>query len=214
MYLETGLSSFSLPCSTNCNIANAVNDFVNEPIGTTGPFSILELSLKNFLMQKTILAILPSVDEIAKISSVEENVESVSNNAIEVQEVLKYRKSGLTAERSLSFVKIVVDFMEKERPYVDPELTLFLLAERMEIHPNHLSQVINHHFKQNFFDFINEHRVRDVKKAIAEGTYTKFTLLGIGMEFGFSSKASFNRAFKKSTGMTPTLYKKLSEAGV
>jgi AraC-like DNA-binding protein len=126
--------------------------------------------------------------------------------------VSKYRKSGLSPERSLTLVKMVEEYMDTEKPYLESELTLFTLAEKMNIHPNHLSQIVNHHFKQNFFDFINEYRVSDVKKAIAISSHTNLTFLGIAMEFGFSSKASFNRAFKKSTGMTPTLFKKLSRS--
>jgi len=135
-------------------------------------------------------------------------IRSVSDEVI--PGLFKYRKSGLSPERSLTLVKMVEEYMDNKKPYLESELTLFILAERMAIHPNHLSQIINHHFKQNFFDFINDYRVNEVKKAIATGTHTNLTLLGIAMEFGFSSKASFNRAFKKSTGMTPTLFKKLS----
>ena len=98
--------------------------------------------------------------------------------------------------------------MQEKKPYQDMELTLFSLSKQLKIHPNHLSQIINQHRNQNFFDYINEQRVNDVKDALLSDKYDNHSLLGIAHEFGFSSKASFNRAFKKFTGMTPSEFKR------
>ena len=98
--------------------------------------------------------------------------------------------------------------MQDKKPYQDNELTLFTLAKQLKIHPNHLSQIINQHHNQNFFDYINEQRVIDVKEALLSHKYDNHSLLGIAHEFGFNSKASFNRAFKKFTGMTPSDFKR------
>ena len=94
---------------------------------------------------------------------------------------------------------------------MDEDLTLFNLAMIMQIHPNHLSQVINMNEQRNFFDFINYYRVEAVKENIVSKRHVNKTLLGIALECGFSSKAAFNRAFKKFTGQTPSEFKRLSD---
>jgi len=58
----------------------------------------------------------------------------------------------------------------------------------------------------NFNDFINHHRIEAVKKMFEAGEQDNITLLGIAFDAGFNSKASFNRAFKKSTSLSPKEY--------
>ena len=120
----------------------------------------------------------------------------------------KYKHSGLGKEKSLELFGSLANLMQEKKPYQDMELTLFSLSKQLKIHPNHLSQIINQHRNQNFFDYINEQRVNDVKEALLSDKYDNHSLLGVAHEFGFSSKASFNRAFKKFTGMTPSEFKK------
>lgn len=120
----------------------------------------------------------------------------------------KYKNSGLSIEKSLELFTALEDFMQKSKPYQNPELTLFSLAKQLSIHPNHLSQIINQHHKQNFFDYVNEYRVKDVKEALLSGKYDNHSLLGVAFECGFNSKASFNRAFKKNAGVTPSEFRK------
>jgi AraC-like DNA-binding protein len=122
----------------------------------------------------------------------------------------KYLKSGLTAEKSKELYDQVKDLMRIKKLYMDEDLTLFNLAMIMQIHPNHLSQVINMNEQRNFFDFINYYRVEAVKENIVSKRHVNKTLLGIALECGFSSKAAFNRAFKKFTGQTPSEFKRLS----
>ena len=122
----------------------------------------------------------------------------------------KYKHSSLTKEKSFELFESLKLFMLKKKPYQDSELTLYSLAKQFEIHPNHLSQLINQSCNQNFFDFVNEHRVNDVKEILLANQYRNLSLLGIAFEAGFNSKASFNRAFKKFTGMTPSEFKRKS----
>jgi len=68
--------------------------------------------------------------------------------------------------------------------------------------------VINTMEQRNFFDFINYFRIEAVKQKITSKRYEHFTLPGIAFECGFNSKAAFNRAFKKITGVTPTEFKR------
>lgn len=116
-------------------------------------------------------------------------------------------KQRETDQTSALFQKIV-DFMESEKAFLSNDLTLQKLADRMKIPPYQLSQTINQEGGYNFFDFVNRYRVGEVKRRMELGEDHQHTLLAIALDSGFSSKAAFNRAFKKFTGMTPTVYKK------
>jgi len=97
--------------------------------------------------------------------------------------------------------------MLNEKPYLNPDLNLYSLAKLLDIRPNHLSQIINSMEKKNFFDFVNEYRIHEVKKNLVQDDKKNLSLLGIAFESGFNSKASFNRAFRKIEGTTPSKYK-------
>ena len=101
----------------------------------------------------------------------------------------------------------LVSFMEAERPYLDPELTLPKLAKGLDIPAHHLSQIINEVHKDNFFDFINQYRVEEVKSKMQDEKFENYSLLAIAFDSGFNSKSAFNRVFKKITSMTPSQYK-------
>lgn len=98
--------------------------------------------------------------------------------------------------------------IETAMHYQDPDLTLGLLAEKLQLTPHELSRIINTAFKKSFSDFINEYRVTEVLRKMQDPGYDNMTLLGIAFEAGFNSKTTFNRIFKQMTGKSPTEYKK------
>lgn len=104
--------------------------------------------------------------------------------------------------------------MQPEKPYRDSELTLTKLADMLSVSPHNLSEVINTQVGQNFFDFVNQYRVEEVKQNLANKEMQHFTLLALGLEAGFNSKSSFNAIFKKHTGAPPSEFRKnLRSAG-
>jgi AraC-like DNA-binding protein len=119
----------------------------------------------------------------------------------------KYRKSALTGEQAEKILARLVNVMEHDKPYLEMGLTLHMLADKLEVSPHHLSQVINEKLDKSFFDFVNEYRVGEAKKALADSESDRFSILGIAMEAGFNSKSAFYTAFKKYTGMTPSQFK-------
>ncbi|ADY52787.1 transcriptional regulator, AraC family [Pseudopedobacter saltans DSM 12145] len=123
-------------------------------------------------------------------------------------EKAKYEKSNLTDNQMQAIHGTLCELMLAERPYSNPELTLLDLAQQVHVHPNTLSQVINSIEQRNFFDYINAHRVEAFKQAILLPENQKFTLLSIAFDCGFNSKTSFNRNFKKVTGLSPSEYLK------
>jgi AraC-like DNA-binding protein len=97
----------------------------------------------------------------------------------------------------------IVDLLGKRKIYEDPELSLTQLAGQLESNPTIISKAINNCFQMNFNDFINSYRINAVKEKFQEGLHKKQTLLAIALDCGFNSKATFNRAFKKNSGLSP-----------
>jgi AraC-like DNA-binding protein len=97
-----------------------------------------------------------------------------------------------------------------ERPFLDSKLTLHQLAKMTETNEKYLSAFLNESYKQNFFSYINDHRIAHAKELLLDPGNEHFTLETIGNMSGFHSKSSFNSAFKKSTGLTPSEFKKNS----
>ena len=95
------------------------------------------------------------------------------------------------------------NFLETDKVYEEPELTLSELARRLSTNTSVLSKVVNQGFGMSFNDYINQFRVNAVINLLKKGEHKKQTLLGIAFDCGFNSKATFNRAFKKMTGLSP-----------
>ena len=120
----------------------------------------------------------------------------------------KYEKSGLNLSDLQTIHTRLTQLMQKEKLYKNPELTLLELSQKLCIHPNVLSQVINSIEQKNLYDYVNQQRVEEFKKLVALPENQKFTLLSLAFECGYNSKTAFNRNFKKETGVSPTAYLK------
>lgn len=125
--------------------------------------------------------------------------------------VKKYEKSNLTSERADEYLKRLLSCMETEKPYIDGDLTLQKLADRLSIPASHLSQIINERLEQNFFDFINRYRVKEVQRLFEDPSKKHYSLLAIAEEVGFNSKSTFNSAFKKYANMTPSEFRRVMD---
>ncbi len=101
----------------------------------------------------------------------------------------------------------VVALVLNKSLYKKQELTLADLAKEAGIHQKQLSFLINHFSGKNFFNFINEYRVKEAQQLLMDKKYEHLSFLGIAFEAGFNSKATFNASFKKVTGQTPRQYK-------
>lgn len=119
-----------------------------------------------------------------------------------------YQKSGLTETEAKSHLKKLLLMMETEKPYLNSELTLRELAEKLSMSTHNLSEILNTRLNQNFYDFINHYRVEDVKRRMADKESENFNLIAIAFDSGFNSKSAFNTIFKKHTGVTPSQYRK------
>ena len=124
----------------------------------------------------------------------------------------KYEKTRLKDDEADSIRKKLEHYLDFQHPYLNKNLTIGELADAIDVPTYQLSQLINGHMGQSFFELINSYRVKEVKKRFFDSKFSNLTLLGIAMECGFNSKASFNRIFKQITNQTPTEYIKTKNA--
>lgn len=123
------------------------------------------------------------------------------------EEKIKYSGSSLKVDEASKYAKLIGENMRIDKPYLNPELSLTQLASQLNISPHHLSQIINEKFNSNFFEYINQFRVEEVKARINNPEFESYSLLGIALDSGFNSKSAFNRIFKKFTNQTPSQFK-------
>lgn len=119
----------------------------------------------------------------------------------------KYKNTDLPESMKQQCLNKLQNLMDSEKLYRDASLSLDLLAKKIAISPKYLSLIINQSCHQNFYDFVNKHRIDESKKLMLNDTQRK-TILEIAYDVGFNSKQTFNKAFKQFTGMTPSAYKK------
>jgi AraC-like DNA-binding protein len=93
--------------------------------------------------------------------------------------------------------------VEEEHLYLNPKLSIKDIAEKLKTNVNYVSKAINSKTDSNFFEFINQYRVKEFERLVILPQKANFTLLAIALECGFNSKASFNRIIKDVTGLTP-----------
>jgi len=118
----------------------------------------------------------------------------------------KYIKSGLSDIESKKLLATLREHLEKEKSYLNPNLTLDQLASEMNETRHRLSEVINRESSINFYGFINAFRLQEFLNAIDEDRFPHFTILAIALECGFKSTSAFYSLFKKNMGKTPKEY--------
>ncbi|WP_415403980.1 helix-turn-helix domain-containing protein [Tateyamaria sp. SN3-11] len=116
----------------------------------------------------------------------------------------KYEKSALALDQADRIARKLVAAMSRDRLYRDPTLTLASLSKHVGVSTNYVSQTLNEHLGQSFFDFVNGWRVQEAIPLVEQSDQT---VLSIAYEVGFNSRSSFYTAFRKKTGLTPSAFK-------
>jgi AraC-like DNA-binding protein len=114
----------------------------------------------------------------------------------------KYRSSTLTDEQRNDVLARLQHVMEKDKPFLRPDFSLPDLAQQLGTNVHILSQVINACLGKSFFEMTAEYRVREAKDLLK--TQRNIKVEEIAGQVGYNSKSSFNNAFKKITGQTPS----------
>ena len=124
------------------------------------------------------------------------------------QEVVPKKKPLLDDDAVAIYSARLLQHIQEEKPYLDPNLSLRSLADQITIHPNQLSWLLNESIGKNFNEFVNHYRVETFIKLSRDPNNAHITLIGLAFESGFNSKTVFNTYFKKETGMTPKQFLK------
>lgn len=117
-----------------------------------------------------------------------------------------YARSALDEERMQDIASRIDDAMERERLYERSDLTLSMLARTVGVRADYVSQTMSRHLDNRFYDYVSDRRIEAARERLNDAA-NKQTILEIALGVGFNSKSTFNAAFKKRTGVTPSTYR-------
>tara|TARA_R110002012_G_scaffold68422_1_gene177741 strand:- start:2016 stop:3161 length:1146 start_codon:yes stop_codon:yes gene_type:complete len=127
---------------------------------------------------------------------------------LEQKDTAKYTSSTLSSEEKQALKDKLIQLVENEKLYLDPEISLEQLCAKLEVAPKKLSQVLNEQLGQSYYDFINSYRINEAMTILSNSPDSKLTVLEVLYKVGFNSKSSFNTIFKEKTGTTPSAFRK------
>lgn len=125
----------------------------------------------------------------------------------------KYASSNLDRSTSRDVFRKVKMLFADERIFLEPDISLNDVADKLAISPRMVSQVINENNHQNFYEFVNHYRIENAKASLVDSKKANQKMATIAYDAGFGTVTAFNVAFKKKTGMTPSEYRKRHISG-
>jgi AraC-like DNA-binding protein len=174
-------------------------------------FNLIFFGLKN-LIDLTPFLYLLSVFFLAYFSLQQREIFDFSQNELnELSSIKIYKKENskrVSKSRLTELDEKLKILLNSEKLYLDNDLSLPKLARKLEATSNETSFLINELYQENFYNFINKHRIEEAKMLLLSEKYTQLNILGIAYESGFNSKTTFNTTFKKYVGMSPTEFVK------
>ena len=118
----------------------------------------------------------------------------------------KYVKSGLTDGLSQELKQTLIRLFAEDKLYRRNDLTLEMVATKLNTTRHNASQIINEHFDANFHELVNSYRIKEAKQMLMTKNQQHLNIIDIAYEVGFNNKVTFNKAFKKDTNLTPTQF--------
>ena len=118
----------------------------------------------------------------------------------------KYKTSSLNKPQIQIYQRQVLNLLKEDQLWMQPNLKIADLAKKLNIPPHQLSQILSEGLQTNFFDLINQYRIEEIKRRLVQPAFRHYSILAIALDCGFNNKATFNRVFKKMTGMTPSAF--------
>ncbi|UWR54911.1 helix-turn-helix transcriptional regulator (plasmid) [Phaeobacter inhibens] len=128
----------------------------------------------------------------------------ISVGSVAERPLRKYGRSGLSDARLERIATKIEALMRDEQLYLQPDLSLWDLSDRIGVTTHYTSQALNEKIGQRFFDYINHWRIQDAKNRLRS---SDATILAIAYDVGFNSRSSFYTAFKRELGLTPSQYR-------
>jgi AraC-like DNA-binding protein len=110
----------------------------------------------------------------------------------------------LNEKETATLYDAVENLMQQEHLFLDPNLTLASLSKRLKVSSQKLSMVVNSLSGTNFNEYINRYRVTHAQQILKDPSRSNLNIAAIAYDCGFNSLSTFNTAFKKNTGKTPS----------
>jgi AraC-like DNA-binding protein len=133
---------------------------------------------------------------------------NVVPNLIVYRTLKKYSNSGLRDEEMHRIISMLEKLIEQQKLYLNSEITIDELAEKISCSKHHLSQVLNFYLQKSFYEYINTYRIEEAKMLLTNAARADHKIASIAYDAGFNSLSTFNDLFKKFTGVTPSQYRK------
>jgi adenylate cyclase len=166
----------------------------------------IEKAIENHFPLVLLLPTEPLAKPLHNLPSFKKHIASILGDSEPIELPKKKRKLFFTDEELVLYKDRLNVLLDNEKLYLNPELSLRTLAEYMNLPPNHMSQLLNEGFMQNFAEFINNYRLENFKDKLKTEEAHQLTLLALAYDSGFNSKTVFNTFFKKKLGITPKTY--------
>ena len=119
----------------------------------------------------------------------------------------RYERSALDETSARVLLARIDQALTRDRLFTNVDLTLAHLAAAVDATPHQVSEALNRYAGESFADLINRLRVEDVKAQLRDPVNDLFTIEGIGLSAGFGSRSAMYAAFKRSEGVTPTIFR-------
>ncbi len=114
-----------------------------------------------------------------------------------------------TSGEDARFRDRLLDLMRRDKAYRQESLTIGLLARKLDLPEYRLRRIINQQLGyRNFNAFLNDFRVEDACRVLADPAQERLPILNLALELGYGAPGPFNRAFRARTGQTPTEYRR------
>ena len=123
----------------------------------------------------------------------------------------KYGNNTLTKDLRTRLESQFRQLFEKDKIFTEPDIRLATVATKLGTNPTLVSRFINSEYDQSFNELIHFYRIEEFKRRLVDPRFKDYSILGIAEDVGYNSKSTFNTAFKKLNGMTPTEYLKMIE---
>lgn len=121
----------------------------------------------------------------------------------------KYLSSAIAEEDMSRIQGKIREVFKKDFLFLKGDLSLANVAEMIDEKSHHISQTLSVKLDRNFNDYVNYERIEYAKKLLHNPEFEHFKIEAIAIESGFNNKVTFNKAFQKFTGVTPSNYKSL-----
>lgn len=118
----------------------------------------------------------------------------------------KYQNSALSETYSKELKEELLKLFYDEKIFIENNISLDILSEKLGTTRHNTSQVINEHFNMNYFNLINKLRIEEAQQIFKNNYHNNINVIDVAYDVGFNNKVTFNKAFKEQTKLTPTNY--------